>query len=112
MTFAMGRVIPFVFLMMAAPAVAQESTNNVATMTDWSVFTEDDPKECWGVSSPRESKATRDGAAVTARRGDVLYFVVKMPDSMDASQLESAMDIAAQTADDMELKISGDRDDL
>jgi hypothetical protein len=44
--------------------------------------------------------------------GDVLYFVVKLPDNMDASQLESAMDIAAQTADDMELKISGDRDDL
>jgi hypothetical protein len=31
---------------------------------------------------------------------------------MDAAQLESAMDIAAQTADDMELEISGDRDDL
>jgi hypothetical protein len=44
--------------------------------------------------------------------GDVLYFVVKLPDSMDAAQLESAMDIAAQTADDMELEISGDRDDL
>lgn len=44
--------------------------------------------------------------------GDVLYFVLKLPDSMDAAQLESAMDIAAQTADDMELEISGDRDDL
>ena len=31
---------------------------------------------------------------------------------LDAAQLESAMDIAAQTADDMELEISGDRDDL
>jgi len=44
--------------------------------------------------------------------GDVLYFVIKLPDSIDAAQLESAMDIAAQTADDMELEISGDRDDL
>lgn len=44
--------------------------------------------------------------------GDVLYFVIKMPDSMDAAQLESAMDIAAETADDMEIEISGDRDDL
>lgn len=44
--------------------------------------------------------------------GDILYFVIKVPDSMDAAQLESAMDIAAQTADDMELEISGDRDDL
>jgi hypothetical protein len=44
--------------------------------------------------------------------GDVLYFVIKLPDNMDGAQLESAMDIAAQTADDMELEISGDRDDL
>lgn len=45
-------------------------------------------------------------------QGDILYFVIKLPDSMDAAQLESAMDIAAQTADDMEVEISGDRDDL
>lgn len=44
--------------------------------------------------------------------GDVLYFVLKMPDSMSAAELESAMDIAAQTADDMELELSGDRDEL
>jgi hypothetical protein len=44
--------------------------------------------------------------------GDILYFVIKMPDNMDSAQLESAMDIAAQTADDMELKLSGARDDL
>lgn len=44
--------------------------------------------------------------------GDVLYFVVKLPDSLNAAQLESVMDIAAETADDMELEISGERDDL
>jgi hypothetical protein len=44
--------------------------------------------------------------------GNVLYFVVKLPDNIDAAELESAMDIAAETADDMEQKISGDRDDL
>ena len=44
--------------------------------------------------------------------GDVLYFVIKLPDSLDAAQLESAMDIAAETADDMEIELSGDRDDL
>ncbi len=44
--------------------------------------------------------------------GDVLYFVIKLPDSMDAAQLESAMDIAAETADDMEIKLSDARDDL
>lgn len=45
-------------------------------------------------------------------RGDALFFVIKLPDSMDASQLEKAMDIAAQTADNMEITFSGDKDAL
>jgi hypothetical protein len=45
-------------------------------------------------------------------RGDVLFFVIKLSDSMDAAQLEAAMDIAAETADDMEIVFSGDRDEL
>jgi hypothetical protein len=44
--------------------------------------------------------------------GDVLYFVIKLPDSIDGAALESAMDVAAETADDMEIEFSGDRDDL
>ncbi|MCX7032711.1 MAG: hypothetical protein NT046_01875 [Arenimonas sp.] len=45
-------------------------------------------------------------------QGDVLYFVIKLPDSVNASELESAMDIAAQTADNMEIELSGDEDAL
>jgi hypothetical protein len=44
--------------------------------------------------------------------GGVLYFVIKLPDSVTGKQLEAAMDIAAEVADDMEIEISGDRDDL
>lgn len=44
--------------------------------------------------------------------GGALYFVIKIPDSVDAASLESAMDIVAETADDMEIKLSGDRDSL
>ena len=60
-------------------AVAQESTNQVAVKTDWSVFTEESPKECWGVSSPKETVNTRDGAPVSVRRGDILLFVTFRP---------------------------------
>lgn len=63
----------------ASAAVAQESTNRVATMTDWSVFAEDNPKECWGVSSPKETVNTRDGQPVQVRRGDILLFVTFRP---------------------------------
>ena len=61
-------------------AFAQESTNRVATKTDWSVFAEQDPKECWGVSSPKETVNTRDGQPVSVRRGDILLFVTFRPD--------------------------------
>lgn len=60
-------------------AQAQESNNLVATKTDWSVFTEESPKECWGVSSPKETVNTRDGQPVQVRRGDILLFVTFRP---------------------------------
>jgi hypothetical protein len=60
-------------------AFAQESTNRVATMTDWSVFAEESPKECWGVSSPKETINTKDGKPTSVRRGDILLFVTFRP---------------------------------
>ncbi len=45
-------------------------------------------------------------------QGDILYFVIKLPDSMDAAQLESALSIAAETADNKEIELSGDKDSL
>lgn len=63
----------------ASSAMAQESTNRVATKTDWSVFTEDSPKECWGVSKPKETVNSRDGQPVSVRRGDILLFVTFRP---------------------------------
>ena len=61
-------------------AFAQESSNRVSASTDWSVFVEDNPKECWAVSAPKETVNTRDGAPVDARRGDILLFVFYRPE--------------------------------
>ncbi len=66
-------------IMTTTPAFAQESTNRVATMTDWNVFTEESPKECWGVSKPKETVNSRDGKPVSVRRGDILLFVTFRP---------------------------------
>lgn len=65
----------------AAPlaAMAQESDNRVAVTSDWNVFTEENPKECWGVTVPRETVNTRDGQPVSVRRGDILLFVTFRP---------------------------------
>ena len=80
MTSFMTRALFGVALSLAAlPALAQESTNRVATKTDWSVFTEDNPKECWGVSSPKETVNTRDGQPVSVKRSDILLFITFRP---------------------------------
>lgn len=66
---------------LAAPAMAQESSNRVAAQTDWSAFDDDDPRVCWAVTAPKETVNTRDGREVSVRRGDILLFVSHFPDN-------------------------------
>lgn len=63
----------------AAPAVAQESTNVVATHGDWTVFAATSPKECWAVSPPKKSVNTKDGQPADVRRGDIRLYVAYRP---------------------------------
>lgn len=63
----------------ATTALAQQSTNRVASSTDWSVFVEESPKECWGVSQPKQTRNTRNGEPVEVSRGDILLFVTFRP---------------------------------
>nr|WP_306130938.1 invasion associated locus B family protein [Roseovarius sp. MMSF_3350] len=64
----------------ATTATAQEeSTNQVAAKTAWSVFEDADPKECWAVSSPTETVNTKDGRVVAVRRGDILLMTFFRP---------------------------------
>lgn len=73
---------------LASPLTAQETTDNrVAANTDWSVFVEDNPTECWGVSAPKEVINTREGQVVQARRGEILLFVFYRPGASVAGQV-------------------------
>lgn len=66
--------------LMATSVAAQEtSANRVAANTDWSVFVESDPTECWAVSAPKETVNSRDGQVVSVRRGEILLFVFYRP---------------------------------
>ncbi|MDO5622852.1 MAG: invasion associated locus B family protein [Paracoccus sp. (in: a-proteobacteria)] len=60
---------------LTGPAVAQVSTNVVATEGDWTVFGADNPKECWAVSPPKSSRNTRGGQTVEVQRGDIRLYV-------------------------------------
>ncbi len=66
---------------------AQESTNRVAASTDWSVFVEDNPKECWAVSIPKETVNTKNGRAVAVTRGDILLMVSYRPSQNVAGEV-------------------------
>ena len=80
MTSLFGRMAVLAAITFATTvANAQESDNRVATMTDWNVFVEEEPKECWGVSKPKETVNSRDGQPVSVRRGDILLFVTFRP---------------------------------
>ena len=67
-------------ILATGPLFAQEqSTNRVASKTDWSVFVEDNPTQCWIVSSPKEVVNTKGGRVVAVTRGDTLMFVSYWP---------------------------------
>lgn len=60
-------------------AVAQESSNVVATEGDWTVFAADNPRECWAVSPPKSTLNTRDGQPTEVTRGDIRLYVAYRP---------------------------------
>lgn len=69
-------------LAFAPGAQAQESSDNqVSAKTDWSVFEDSDPRECWAVSTFKESVNTRDGRVVAVKRGDILLMVFFRPEA-------------------------------
>ncbi len=73
----------------ASTAVAQQTTtdNRVGANVDWSVFEGDNPKECWGVSAPKETVNTRDGRVVAVRRSEIQLFVFYRPGSTKNGQV-------------------------
>lgn len=71
-----------------APVSAQEtSTNQVAAKTDWSVFEDKSPRECWAVSSPKETVNTKDGRVVAVKRSEILLMAFFRPDAGVSGQI-------------------------
>ncbi|MFW2542872.1 invasion associated locus B family protein [Primorskyibacter sp. 2E107] len=77
------RVIAATALAIAATAATaqEESTNRVDAMTDWSVFEGQEPRECWAVTTFKESVNTKDGRVVAVTRGKILLMVFYRPGS-------------------------------
>jgi len=78
----------FALALSTVAAFAQEdSTNRVDAMTDWSVFEGQSPKECWAVSTYKESVNTKDGRVVAVTRGEILLMVFFRPEAGVAGQV-------------------------
>ena len=91
------------------PAAAQEtSTNRVASETDWSVFVESDPKECWSVSTPKEIVNMRDGRVVAATRGQILLMVFFRPSAGALGQVAFRGGYTFQSGSTVSIQIGDD----
>lgn len=60
-------------------AQAQDSTNHVAVKSDWHIYVESNPTQCWVVSAPKKTVNTRNGNVVSVSRGDIYMFVSFWP---------------------------------
>ena len=74
-----GSALGVVALMASGAWAQDQSTNRVAAKTDWSVFVEDNPTECWSVSTPKETVNSKDGRVVAVNRGQTLLMVFYRP---------------------------------
>ncbi|NNK16498.1 MAG: hypothetical protein HKP51_06305 [Sulfitobacter sp.] len=93
---------------MATGALAQEqSTNRVAAKTDWSVFVEDNPTECWGVSTPKETVNSRDGRVVAVNRGQTLLMVFYRPSAGAKGQVAFTGGYPFASGSTVTMEISG-----
>jgi len=83
-----GAILVLAPLLIGSGASAQQtSTNQVAAKTDWSVFEDKDPRECWAVSSPKETVNTKEGRVVAVRRSDILLMAFFRPTAGVSGQI-------------------------
>lgn len=87
---------------MAAPGFAQES-KLLASEGDWSSFGGQSPKECWAVSPPKSSRATRDGSEVEVTRSDIRLYVAYRPGSEGEVSFQGGYPFASDSTVDVDI---------
>tara|TARA_R110002124_G_scaffold86921_7_gene224210 strand:+ start:411 stop:941 length:531 start_codon:yes stop_codon:yes gene_type:complete len=99
--------------LVATGVTAQDqSTNRVAAKTDWSVFVEDNPTECWGVSTPKETVNSRDGRVVAVNRGQTLLMVFYRPSAGAKGQVAFTGGYPFKSGSTVNMNISGNTFEL
>ena len=72
--YALGAIAGAILGVWGQGAAAQEQASAPCSnqVTDWSVCVAEAPKECWAVSTAKESVNTKEGRVVAVRRSDIL----------------------------------------
>jgi len=89
---------------LSAQTAAVDPNNPPSSKTAWNVFSDGSPKECWGVSKPKQTINTRDGKEVSVKRSDIMMFVTFRPDPEIAEiSFAGGYPFAAKSAVDVEI---------
>ncbi|WP_254702621.1 invasion associated locus B family protein [Sulfitobacter sp. THAF37] len=107
-----GVVAGLAALAASGAAAQDQSTNRVAAKTDWSVFVEDNPTECWGVSTPKETVNSRDGRVVAVNRGQTLLMVFYRPSAGAKGQVAFTGGYPFKSGSTVTMDISGNSFEL
>ena len=108
-----GVVAALMASLIAGSAWAQsQSTSLVATKTDWNVFVEDNPTECWSVSTPKETVNSRDGRMVAVNRGQTLLMVFYRPSAGAKGQVAFTGGYPFASGSTVNMNISGNSFEL
>ncbi len=87
----------------------ERSNNRVAANSDWSVFVESNPKQCWSVSAPKETLNQRNGRAVAVRRGTTQLMVHHFPSKSVTGQVAFTSGYPFAEGTTVDLEIDGNK---
>ena len=117
MTVKPSKAIAFCFALAGvgvafAQSAAAQSAERVASHTDWSVFVAAQPKECYIVSPPSASSATRDGKPTEVQRGDIRLFVAFRPGENVSNEVSFTGGYPFREGSSVSLAVGSDRFNL
>ena len=104
--------VAFGFTAITTSSMAQESSNRVAVETDWSVFEETNPRQCWAVTVPKETENTKNGKLVEVRRGDIFLYVFFSPDESKQGLVAFTGGYPFAKGEPLKLEMDGERYEL
>ena len=93
----------------AGMGLAQESTNRVAAETDWSVYIDDNPTECWSVATPdRTVNTDTNGNIKSVTRGRIYLLVNFRPSQGIKNQAQFAGGYPFAPGSEVTVEVGGD----